>query len=118
MTVISYDFGELRRISIRSGEIEDSIAIISTILNRCENSTWINDYGTNPVRQATAPGQFSVYSSGVYSAFANGKAPETVQTAVLDALNGLRNHNYLGFNSNSSTNYSNNMITSTGNRYK
>ena len=48
----------------------------------------------------------------------NGKAPNTVKEAVADALAGVRNHKYLSFRSNSTTSYSNNMISPTGNRYK
>ena len=42
---------------------------------------------------------------------------ENVRQAVEDALNGVRNCDYLSFRSNSSTSYSNNMIVSSGNRY-
>ena len=48
----------------------------------------------------------------------NGNAPSTVVQAVKDALAGVRNHKYCSFRSNGTTNYSNNMITSAGNRYK
>ncbi len=97
---------------------DDALAVITTILNRCEAPNWIRSHGTNPVAQATAPNQFVVYQHGSYKAYMNGRAPETVQTAVRDALAGVRNHKYLSFRSNGSTGYSNNMITSSGNRYK
>ena len=89
-----------------------------TILNRCETSNWINSHGRDPIAQATAPNQFVVYQHGSYKRYINGNAPDTVKTAVMDALNGVRNHDYLSFRSNGSTGYSNNMISSTGNRYK
>jgi hypothetical protein len=38
--------------------------------------------------------------------------------AVMDALAGVRNHDYLSFRSNKTTSYSDNMISATGNRYK
>lgn len=97
---------------------DDALAVASTILNRCETSNWINAHGTNPVAQATAPNQFVVYQHGAYKRYTNGNAPDTVKTAVMDALNGVRNHDYLSFRSNGSTGYSSNMISSTGNRYK
>ena len=48
----------------------------------------------------------------------DGKAPDTVKEAVMDALAGVRNHEYLSFRSNGTTSYSDNMISPTGNRYK
>jgi hypothetical protein len=97
---------------------DDALAVASTILNRCETPNWINAHGTNPVAQATAPNQFVVYQHGSYKKYTNGNAPDTVKVAVMDALNGVRNHDYLSFRSNGSTGYSSNMISSTGNRYK
>ena len=97
---------------------DDALAVTSVILNRCEAPNWVSSHGTNPVSQATAPNQFVVYQSGSYKKYTNGNAPDTVQQAVDDALNGVRNNEYLSFRSNSSTGYSSNMITSTGNRYK
>lgn len=97
---------------------DDALAVVSTILNRCERSNWINSHGRDPIAQATAPNQYVVYQHGSYKRYLNGKAPQTVKQAVMDALNGVRNHNYCSFRSNGSTSYSNNMITATGNRYK
>ncbi len=97
---------------------DDALAVISTILNRCEKSNWIASHGRDPIAQATAPNQYVVYQHGSYKKYLNGNAPDTVKQAVMDALNGVRNHDYCSFRSNGSTSYSNNMITSTGNRYK
>ena len=97
---------------------DDALAVITTILNRCEAPNWIRSHGTDPIAQATAPNQFVVYQHGSYKAYMNGKAPNTVKEAVADALAGVRNHKYLSFRSNSTTSYSNNMISPTGNRYK
>ncbi len=97
--------------------LDDALATVSVILNRCETEKWINSYGTNPISQATAPGQFSVYSSKAYEKYLE-EVPEEVQKAVEDALNGVRNNEYTRFNSNATKNYSDNMITETGNRYK
>lgn len=97
---------------------DDALAVTTTILNRCETSNWVTSYGTDPIKQATAPNQFVVYQEGHYKKFTNGNAPDEVKQAVMDALNGVRNHDYLSFRSNSSSGYSSNMISSTGNRYK
>lgn len=97
---------------------DDALAVASVILNRCEAPNWVSSHGTNPVSQATAPNQFVVYQSGSYKQYTNGNAPDTVQQAVDDALNGVRNNEYLSFRSNGTSGYSSNMITSTGNRYK
>lgn len=97
---------------------DDALAVITTILNRCETDNWIRSHGTDPIAQATAPNQFVVYQHGSYKKYMNGNAPETVVQAVKDALAGVRNHKYLSFRSNGSTSYSNNMISPTGNRYK
>lgn len=97
---------------------DDALAVITTILNRCESPNWIESHGTDPIAQATAPDQFVVYQHGSYKPYMDGKAPDTVIQAVTDALAGVRNHEYLTFRSNSTTDYSDNMITATGNRYK
>ena len=97
---------------------DDALAVITTILNRCETDNWIRSHGTDPIAQATAPNQFVVYQHGSYKRYMNGNAPETVVQAVKDALAGVRNHKYLSFRSNGTTSYSDNMISPTGNRYK
>ena len=97
---------------------DDALAVITTILNRCESPNWIRSHGTDPIAQATAPNQFVVYQHGSYERYMDGNAPDTVKEAVADALAGVRNHEYLSFRSNGTTSYSNNMISPTGNRYK
>lgn len=96
---------------------DDALAVASVILNRCEAPNWVNSHGTNPITQATAPNQFVVYQEGIYKKYSGTNCPETVKLAVKDALNGTRNNKYLSFRSNSSTTYSSNMITNSGNRY-
>jgi len=100
------------------GSPDDALAVATTILNRCDNPTWNSSYGNNPISQIAAPNQFEVYSRGLYKKYLNGNSSDAVKQAVNDALSGVRNHNYLSFRSNSSTGYSNNMISNTGNRYK
>jgi hypothetical protein len=96
---------------------DDALAVMSTILNRCETSNWINSHGRDPIAQVTAPDQYVVYQHGSYEKYMDGNVPDEVKQAVADALAGVRNHNYTSFRSNVSTSYSDNMITETGNRY-
>lgn len=98
--------------------IDDCLAVSSVILNRCEAKNWVASHGTDPIRQIKAPGQFAGYFDGYYKKYLNGNVNNNVRTAVMDALNGTRNCDYLSFRSNGSTKYSNNMISSGGNRYK
>lgn len=97
---------------------DDALAVITTILNRCEADNWIAAHGTDPIAQATARDQFVVYQHGTYKRFLNGNVSKPVFEAVMDALAGVRNHNYLSFRSNKTTSYSDNLISATGNRYK
>ena len=97
---------------------DDALAVITTILNRCEDDKWVESYGVDPIAQVTAPEQFVGYQEDAYLSYINGKAPDTVIQAVQDALAGVRSHDYLTYSSNDTTSYSNNMITATGNRYK
>lgn len=97
---------------------DDALAVMTTILNRCETSNWIQALGKDPVSQATAYNQFVVYQEGAYKRFLGFNCAPEVQTAVRDALSGVRNHGYCSFRSNGSTGYSDNMISPTGNRYK
>lgn len=96
---------------------DDALGVASVILNRCDSKKWSSEFGPN-VRDQLVPSQFSVLVDKRYLQYLNGKSPATVKTAVSDALNGIRNNEYLSFNGNAVTNYSTNMITSSGNRYK
>ena len=98
--------------------LDDALAVVSVILNRCEDSSWSREYGANPIKQATARNQFVVYQEGLYKKYMNYNVDNNVKKAVADALSGVRNNRYLSFRSNASTRYSQNMITNTGNRYK
>ena len=99
------------------GSYDDALAVASVILNRTESPAWAW-CGNSPLKQATASGQFVVYENNRYQKYMGSGVNPTVQEAVNDALNGVRNNNYYSFRSNSSTSYSSNMITSSGNRYK
>jgi hypothetical protein len=99
------------------GTYDDSLAVDSSILNRCEDEAWQNEFGDTPIDQVTGSGQYSVYSSGAYLTYME-NPPEIVSLAVNDCLNGVRNNEYLSFLSNGSTSGGRQMISPTGNRYR
>lgn len=99
------------------GSGDDALAVVTTMLNRCESSRWKWSGGSDIVAQATKRGQYVVYEDKVYLNYLNGKAPAAVKTAVSDALNGVRNHSYYSFKSNETKEVGDNMITATGNRF-
>lgn len=111
-------------ICVEAGDsIDDALAVISVILNRCDSDKWGNYFGRNPISQITAPNQFEVYFRNMYYSYLpsgryyNSAKYNYVKEAVLDGLNGVRNNNYLGFRSWESYGYSSNYITDHGNRY-
>ena len=95
---------------------DDSLALMSTLLNRCEDNEWIASHGKDPIAQITALDQFKTYQTGNYMQYMGGNVSDAVKRAVDDALKGVRNHDYLNFSKN--TDFSTFMITETGNRYK
>ena len=114
------DFDLLCSIVASEGNLsyDESLAVATTVLNRCDNADFISMYGRDPIAQITGIDQFASYANGQYKNYLNGKAPTEVVNAVKDALAGVRNHNYCSYKANSVTDFSNNMITSSGNRYK
>lgn len=111
-------------ICVEAGDsIDDALAVISVILNRCDSDKWGNYFGRSPISQVVAPGQFEVYFKNMYYSYLpsgsqyNSDKYNYVKEAVLDGLNGVRNNNYLGFRSWQSYSYSNNYIVAGGNRY-
>lgn len=111
-------------ICVEAGDsIDDALAVISVILNRCDSDKWGNYFGRSPISQITAPNQFEVYFRNMYYSYLpsgryyNSAKYNYVKEAVLDGLNGVRNNNYLGFRSWESYSYSNNYISDHGNRY-
>ena len=102
--------------------IDDALAVISVILNRCESPTWSEWAGTSPAMQVVKPNQFEVYSIGSYLKYMPGGAfygtnhYKLAKQAVIDAFNGIRNNNYYSFGSWYSS-VSNNYIVNGGNRY-
>jgi len=75
---------------------EGALAVITTACNRTQSSRW-RSRGTDPLSQYKAKGQFCYSIDSHWVKRLNGNYPSYVKQAVLDALNGERNHNYLSF---------------------
>lgn len=80
-----------------STSYEGALAVITTAMNRAASSKW-KQYGRDPLSQYKGKNQFTYSIDGLYKKRLNGKYKSFVKQAVLDALNGKRNHNYLSFN--------------------
>ena len=103
--------------------LDDALAVVSVILNRCDSKNWVKWAGSSPYDQVIAPGQFEVYFEDYYlpympngSKYGSSKY-EIAKQAVIDGINGIRNNEYLGFRAWWLTNYSDKYIVSGGNRY-
>lgn len=81
-----------------SSSYNASLAVITCACNRAESSRWRYN-GTDPLSQYKAPGQFCYSIDSHWVKRLNGNYPAHVKQAVIDALNGKRNHNYLSFRS-------------------
>ena len=73
-----------------------ALAVITTACNRAESSKWRYN-GTDPLSQYKAKNQFCYSIDSHWKKRLNGNYPSYVKQAVIDALNGKRNHNYLSF---------------------
>ena len=69
-------------------------------MNRAASPKW-RQYGKDPLSQYKGKNQFTYSIDGFYKRRLHGKYKSFVKQAVLDALNGKRNHNYLSFNATS-----------------
>ncbi len=81
-----------------SSSYEGALAVITTACNRAASSRWRKN-GTDPLSQYKAKGQFCYSIDNHWRRRLNGNYASYVKQAVLDALNGKRNHNYLSFRS-------------------
>ena len=81
-----------------SSSYEGALAVITCACNRAESSKW-RSKGTDPLSQYKAKGQFCYSIDSNWKKQLNGNYTAAVKQAVLDALNGKRNHNYLSFRS-------------------
>ena len=79
-----------------SSSYTGALAVITTACNRTQSSSW-RRYGSDPLSQYKAPSQFCYSIDNHWQKRLNGNYPSYVKQAVLDALNGKRNHNYLSF---------------------
>lgn len=79
-----------------SSSYEGALAVITTACNRTQSSSW-KKYGSDPLSQYMAPSQFCYSIDSHWKKRLNGNYPSYVKQAVLDALNGKRNHSYLSF---------------------
>ncbi len=79
-----------------SSSYNGALAVITTACNRTKSSSW-KKYGSDPLSQYKAPSQFCYSIDNHWRKRLNGNYPSYVKQAVLDALNGKRNHNYLSF---------------------
>ena len=79
-----------------SSSYEGALAVITTACNRTVSSSW-KRYGSDPLSQYMAPSQFCYSIDNHWRKRLNGNYPSYVKQAVLDALNGKRNHTYLSF---------------------
>ena len=75
-----------------------ALAVITCAANRAESSKWRKN-GSDPLSQYKAKGQFCYSIDSHWKKRLNGNYPSHVKQAVIDALNGKRNHNYLSFRS-------------------
>lgn len=102
---------------------DDALGVMSVILNRVESDeNFLGGSNPTPLSIATAQNQFEGYFGGSYKKYLNSSGQyvgdSVISQAVDDALNGYRNTNATYFLANYCSYYSNNMITSDGNRYK
>ena len=75
-----------------------ALAVITCAANRAESKRWRRN-GTDPLSQYMGKGQFCYSIDNHWRRRLNGNYPSYVKQAVIDALNGKRNHNYLSFRS-------------------
>jgi len=75
---------------------EGALAVITCAANRAESKKWKHN-GTDPLSQYKAKNQFCYSIDNHWKKRLNGNYPSYVKQAVIDALNGKRNHNYLSF---------------------
>lgn len=79
-----------------STSYDGALAVITCAMNRCESAQWRYN-GLDPLSQLCARGQFCYSIDGQHKKRLNGNYSDFVKQAVLDCLNGKRNHNYLSF---------------------
>ena len=114
-------------VAVVAGEFDknfdDALAVVSVILNRCDDKNWRSWAGDTPYKQVIRKGQFEVYFAGMYQKYMPGGSAygsekyKIAKQALIDGMNGIRNNKYLGFRAWWVTSYSDKYIVSGGNRY-
>ena len=79
-----------------SSSYTGALAVITCACNRAESSAWAGN-GSDPLSQYKARGQFCYSIDNYWRKRLNGNYASFVKQAVLDALDGKRNHDYLSF---------------------
>ena len=79
-----------------SANYDGALAVITCAMNRCDSPRW-QYLGRDPLSQLCANGQFCYSIDGYHKKRLNGNYADFVRQAVLDCLNGKRNHNFLSF---------------------
>ena len=103
--------------------LDDALAVVSVILNRCDSDKWRSWAGDTPYKQVIRQGQFEVYFAGMYLKYMPGGSEygtskyNIAKQALIDGMNGIRNNQYLGFRAWWVTGYSSKYIVNGGNRY-
>lgn len=103
--------------------LNDALAVVSVILNRCDSEKWVNWAGSGPYKQVIMKNQFEVYFKGTYLDYMPGgnkygsEKYNVAKQALIDGMNGIRNNEYTGFRAWWVTSYSDKYIVTGGNRY-
>lgn len=114
-------------VAVIAGEFDknlnDALAVVSVILNRCDDEKWSKWAGSTPYAQVIAKGQFEVYFGNYYLSYMPGGSKYQsdkyyiAKQALIDGMNGIRNNNYTGFRAWGISSYSDKYIVYGGNRY-
>lgn len=82
---------------LRPNAYDSMLAVMSSMTNRVDGDDW---YGTNIYEVMTKRNQYEAYGADHYKPLL-GNITETTKRAVHDGLNGVKNHNFLNFRSES-----------------
>lgn len=93
----------------------DSVGVVTTMLNRLDTPYYIDRYGDSISAQIYGDLQFTTVALLPKTTFE--QVPEVTRRAVTDALNGLRNHVYVGFKGENNTDPGRTQIVPGGNKY-
>lgn len=92
----------------------DSMGVMSVALNRIEDERFAY-LGDTPVEQFSAQGQFTSYEDALL--VDEGIIPQAVKDAVVDSMNGVRNHKYVSFRAKNNKKDNRVQLVDDGNNY-